>query len=235
MKNQFARILSIILLASVLALTLGACNALKPMTAMEVMQKSAENTNQVKSLKYQLTVGIDAAGQALEMKGDGVVQMPDQSYATMDVLGQTVETLQLGKDEIYVRTAGTEAWQPVTQDQLAQSGLNTDVLSQQNMYFEFYQDAQLGEEEQVNGVDCYHVTFNLDLTGLLDKMMQAEVRSMIDTTGGSASGESWVSKKDLLIQKVSITMNYVIQGQAVKSTTLMEYSDFNEPVEIPTP
>lgn len=235
MKNQFAKILSFILLASVLALTLGACNALKPMTAMEVMQKSVDNTNQVKSLKYQLTVGIDAAGQALEMEGDGVVQMPDQSYATMDVLGQTVETLQLGKEEVYVRTAGTEAWQPVTQDQLAQSGLNTDVLSQQNMYFEFYQDAQLGEEEQVNGVDCYHVTFDLDLTGLLDKMMQAEVRSMIDTTGGSAFGESWVSKKDLLIQKVSITMNYVIQGQAVKSTTLMEYSDFNEPVEIPTP
>lgn len=235
MKGTQRRWISGLMLAAVLGMLLSACDALKPMTSMEIMQKAVDNTNQLQSLKYIMTVDVSASGQSLQLKGEGVVQLPDKSYAKMDALGQTVETLQLSKDEIYARQAGTSEWQAVTADQLSQSGLNTDVISQQNTYFEFYRDAALGEETQINGVDCYHITFNLDLDGLMKKMMQAEVLAMIDTSNGSGKGEAWVSKKDLLIQRVTIEMNYAIQGQAVSSKTVMEYSGFNEPVELPTP
>lgn len=224
-----------LMLAAVLGMLLSACNALKPMTAMEIMQKAVENTNQLQTVRYKMTVDASAAGQAMQLKGEGMVQLPNKAYAKMEMLGQTVETLQLSKDEIYARQAGTSEWQAVTADQLSQSGLNTDVISQQNTYFEFYRDAALAEKTQINGVDCYHITFNLDLDGLMKKMMQAEVLAMIDTSNGSGKGEAWVSQKDLLIQRVTIEMNYAIQGQAVSSKTTMDYSDFNEPVELPTP
>jgi hypothetical protein len=205
----------------------------KLLTAKEILDKSTQAMKNVKSMSLQLTITSGGAGVSIEINGEGVVEQPDKAYIKMDFAGQTIEMLMLSKTEAYMKQPGSTDWEPVPADQLSQpGGMNVDVIQQLGIVG-FANELNLDGSEILGGVDCYHITFSLDIAKYLAQL--GEAGSQIDATTSTGTGDLWIGKDDFLMRKFLFNFDAMTQGVTVNASTLMTMSKFNQPVEIPSP
>lgn len=209
------------------------------LTANELLTRSSEAIKDVKTLYIKITITSGSGGISIEINGEGVVEQPDKSYIEMNVFGQTIEMLMLSETEVYIKQPGSTNWEQVSLDQLNQvgglsqvGGLNIDVIQQLGV-IDFANNTNLGNAETIDGVDSYHITFNIDMEKYLSQL--GEFGTQIDVNTAKGTGELWVGKVDYLPRKFLFNLDASIQGVTINASTLLTLSKFNQPVDIPSP
>jgi hypothetical protein len=205
----------------------------KELTAQEILDKSTEAMKNVKTMSLQLIVTSGSAGISIEINGEGVIEQPDKAYLKMDYAGQTIEVLTLSKTEAYIKQSGSTTWEPIAVEQLSQpGGMNVDVPQQLGIAG-FADDIYLAGSETIEGVDCYHLTFGVDMTKYLAQL--GEAGAQIDANTSEGAGEFWIDKEDFLMRKFLFNLDVAVQGVTVNASTQITMSKYNEPVKIPSP
>ena len=222
----------IIMMVLLVALVLSGCKK-ESLTAEEILAQSRDKMEDVKSMRMEMNIVIQAGGTNLTITADAVTEQPDRAYIEMSVMGQKVEVLTMSKTEIYLKQPGSAAWEPVPADQIAEMGLNMDIYSQLNVN-DIASNIKKAGDEEIDGTDCYHITFDVDAEKYLQGSGQM-AGVTIDPASTTATGEIWIGKSDLLNRQLDIQLTTTIQGMSTKMGTTITMSGFNEPVDIPTP
>jgi outer membrane lipoprotein-sorting protein len=234
MLMKHNRWLALFLLVGVLLLSTLACAVGgKQLTAQEVLNESSQKGQEIKTAKMEMTINMKMQGMSLAMTANGVIEAPDKVYMTMNAAGQNIEILVLSKDEMYMKMPGADSWTPVPADQMGQTGMNTDILSQLKLG-DIAQNPKLEAEEKVDGVDCYHVSFEIDMAKYMENFGQS-MEGMIDPSQPTVNVQMWVGKSDLLVRKLTMGLKLNVQGAAAEADYVILMKDYNQPVEIPTP
>jgi len=203
------------------------------LTAQEVLNKTTDAMQAIKTMSMVMKVTSGGGGVSVEINGEGVIEMPDRAYIKMDLAGQSIEILTLSKTETYVKQPGSTKWEPGSADQLGLIGnMNVDVIQQLGITG-FANDIKLAGDENVEGVNCYHITFSLDMTKYLAQL--GDAGSQLDAATAKGSGELWVGTDDFLTRKFLFNLEASSQGVTINVSTLLTLNKFNEPVEIPSP
>jgi outer membrane lipoprotein-sorting protein len=226
---------SLIALLTVFSLLLAGCNSSKvpTMSAQEILEKSQQEMANISSAQVKLVMDMTASGVQLSLNAEGAVEPPDKAYMKMSIMGQTIETLMLGPTEAYLNT-GT-GWEPVPASELGSSGMNTNLVTQQSELLNYLKNLAYKSTEQVGGVDCYQLTFDLDLSEALKLAMTQDITGVLGEISGTASGEMWVGTNDFYMRKLVLKMSFELQAQKVDVTMTMEMLNFNQPVTFPSP
>ena len=205
----------------------------KELTAQEILDKSTEAMKNVKSMGFQLAVTSGGVGVSIEINGEGVIEQPDKAYIHMDFAGQAIEMLMLSKTEVYMKQPGSTNWEPVAADELSLSGrMNFDVIQQLGVVG-FANEINLADPEIIDGVNCYHLTYSLDMAKYLSQL--GDLGSQIDASSATGTGDLWVGKGDFLTRKFLFNLDATTQGVTISASTQLTLAKFNEPVVIPAP
>jgi hypothetical protein len=206
---------------------------IKELTAQEILDKSTEAMKNVKTMSLQFLVTTGSAGISFEINGEGVMELPDKSYIKMDYAGQIIEVLTLSKTEAYMRQPGSTTWETIDISQLNQpGGMNVDV-TEQLIVVDFTDEINLASPEPVDSVNCFHITFSVDMAQYLSEL--GEAGAQIDAATSKGTGELWIGTDDFLTRKFLFTLDAAVQGVTFTGSTEITMSKFNEPVEIPIP
>ena len=234
MKKKLYVLTAALLLVSVI---ISACGStpLTPLTADQVIQKMADSSKKLKTGQTTMDMVMSADGESLTMTSSGVFENPEKSYMTVSMLGITQQILVLSLTDMYSRNNDTEAW--VKMDTAAGES-STDLFNftkNPDQLLKFYKNATLLAEETVNGVGCYHVSFELDVTEMLKAAGISEEILGGVTFAGPAQVETWISKADFFTHKMIEKFTMTSAGQEISSEVTLTVSGHNQPVEIPTP
>ena len=223
-----------IVLILVSALTLAAC-APKELTADEVVQKMADNSKKLKTGHTDMQMNINAAGQSITGSMQGVFENPDKSLISMDLLGTHVEVLSISPTEVYQRPSSDQAWQKVPQNTTSQFGNALDISKDPEKLLKYYQNLKLIGKETIDEVECYHLSFELDLLQVMTGLGVNTATLAGASFKGPAVIESWVGSQDFFTRKMNEKFTMLSQGQEVVVDATVRLTELNQPVEIPTP
>ncbi|HUW96673.1 MAG TPA: hypothetical protein VMW58_12885 [Anaerolineae bacterium] len=152
--------------------------------------------------------------------GEGVVALPD--HAHFDKVSSydeaPVETIVIGSTGHWVDETVSGGWNGGPVAPFASNPARWVELLQ------FSKDPALLGEERINGVDCYHLEFDVNLEP-----------GWLGLFSGGGKGEAWVSKADFSLVKAVYDLQY--EGARESATMLLtfELSELNEPVSIEAP
>jgi hypothetical protein len=214
-----------------LSLTLAAC---KPLTAEELMAKSYEKMDALKTVNSSMEVLMEYAGQSMTVTGDLQNELPDKSYAVLQASGQTIEILSLSTTELYIKD-DTGAWQPIPAEQIKQLGLTINSNDQMKQVREAMTGLTLASEDTINGTTCQKITYTLDAEKAFTSIMDASVLDYIDMDTVVSKGEACVADKTYYMLKTVMDLTFTTQGEEIHEAVTIVNSKFDEPVEIPTP
>lgn len=205
----------------------------KALSAQDILDRSTEAMKTVKTLSLRMVVASGSAGILMEIHGEGVIEQPFKAYLKMDYAGETIEVLTISQTEAYIKQPGSASWEAIEASQLSQpGGMNVDVIQQLGIVG-FADELELADPESIEGVDCYHITFSLDMTKYLSELGPAGAQ--IDATTAHGAGSIWVGQDDFLTRKFVFRLDAAVQGITVNASTEITLFDFNLPVEIPSP
>lgn len=127
-----------------------------PLSAEEILAKSQEASNALKTFHMVMDMQIAAQGQTLQMTMDGVTENPDKAQFRMGLLGESIEAIMLGDDALYVRESTASPWIKTGADQLGTSfGSQLDVM-------DTALSPRRGDDAQIDGVAAYVLSFDID-------------------------------------------------------------------------
>ena len=237
-RRWFVIILSVFLLASFLA------SALITVDPDQLLATAAKNSEKLKTVTISAEENMEILSQSMNITMDGVIELPEKAYLKMSTSGQSVQMLMLSQDEVYARMSDSDPWQQVDiSSGLDSLGLNVDFLSQQNA-FSLYEDPEYLDDEVINGVNCYHLSYTVDFQSYFDKLLTASAADMFTLENVTSGGEIWIGKADMQVHKnsleASLTMavtdaSYGVQSVDLAIDMIVFYTHFNEPVTIPEP
>jgi len=95
--------------------------------------------------------------------------------------------------------------------------MNVDVIKPAGHCW-FCRRDQPCQPERIDGVECYHITFSLDMAKYLDNLGEAGVQ--IDAATSKGTGELWVGADDFLTRKFLFNLDATVQGVTVNASTL---------------
>ena len=197
------------------------------------MLLQAEKTMQtVHTLSMKITLNTQSGVLPITLKGNGVAERPEKVYIKLSILFQNYEILSLGKDEVYIKTLGSNTWERTSAEQM---DLPTSLLSHAFGLLEVSDVAInpiLAGIEDVNGVTCQQITLGIDLPLFLAKNAPI-ASSQIDLVASRARGALWIGMDDFRIYKLYIEMEIVSNGETIPVNATIEFSRFNEPVVFP--
>ena len=163
---------------------------------------------------YQEEVGNYTAS------GEGVVTMPDRVH--MERMSSydeaAVETIVIGSTGYWVDESVSGGWNSGPIAPFASNPARWVELLQ------FYSSPILLAEERISGVDCYHVSFAVDLEP-----------GWLGLFSGGGTGEAWISKADLTLVKANYNLRYEGARESATMHLTLELSELNESVTIVAP
>jgi hypothetical protein len=89
---------------------------------------------------------------------------------------------------------------------------------------QFYQNPVLVGEETVNGVQCYHLEFEVSLEP-----------GWMGLFSGGGTGQAWVSAADFVLVRAVYDLQYEGSRESATMHLDLELSEVNEPVDIEAP
>jgi hypothetical protein len=152
--------------------------------------------------------------------GEGLVALPDRAHfeKVSSYDQEPVETIIIGATGYWVDESVSGGWN---------SGPVAPFASNPARWVDLIQFARdptpLGEES-VNGVDCYHLEFAVDLEP-----------GWLGLFSGGGTGEAWISKADFSLVKALYDLQYEGARESATMHLSLELSDLNEPVSIEAP
>ncbi len=232
MKKSFFVLVAALFLFSVLLVS---CSP-AALTAEQVIQKMAENGKNLKTGHLQMEMNMSVASQSVQLTSIGVFENPDKSYQTVSVLDKSMQVLSLSPTEIYQRVSETDAWVKSNVDVSGQIGNIYDFTKKPEQLLKFYKNAKLLPEESVDGSPSnYHVSFDLDVAGMLKAAgIDAAALAQVEFKG-PAQVEAWIGKTDFFTIKQISKFVMSSGGQEVTMEVIVTQTDINKPVVIPTP
>ena len=229
-----AILVSSIVLILVSAFILTAC-APKELTANDVVQKMADNSKKLKTGHTDMQMNISAAGQTITGSMQGIFENPDKSLISMDLLGTHVEVLTQSPADVYQRPSSSQAWQKVPQSTTSQFGNALDISKDPEKLLKYYKNLKLIGKEAVDEVECYHLSFELDLMEVMTGLGVNTASLAGASFKGPAAIESWVGSKDFFTRKMNEKFTMLSEGQEVIVDVTVHLTELNKPVEIPKP
>jgi len=183
----------------------------------EIMRRSAETMRGVTSAHIvfsQEDVGNYTAW------GEGVMALPDRAHIEkVSSYDQApVETIVIGSTGYWVDESVSGGWN---------SGPIAPFASNPARWIEllqFYDNPKLLGEEKINGVDCYHLEFAVNLEP-----------GWLGLFSGGGTGEAWISQGDFSLVKAIYDLQYEGARESGTVHLTLELSELNEPVFIEAP
>jgi hypothetical protein len=185
-------------------------------SAEEILGLSADVMSGVTSA--HMVFAQEAVG-SYTASGDGVVVLPDRAHVmrTSSLDQAPVETI-IGSTGYWVDESVSGGWN---------SGPVAPFASNPARWVEllWFQDRPvLVGEETVNGVDCYHLEFDVNLEP-----------GWLGLFNGGGTGEAWVSAEDFSLVKATYDLQYEGARESGRMKLSLELSAFDEPVAIEAP
>ena len=221
----------LLLLAVTVMLTF-ACQ-IRPVSDIEIIARSRQNMAAIDSYHMGMDVSATTQGMTITIQTDGVVQMPDQSYMTMTMLGQQFELLVLGPAEMYMRQAGTSDWIPISPAAASQANVRPNAAGELAL-LEFVTNLRREGNETIDGVECYHLVMDVDTQKAI-ALSSPEMAGQVEPGSTPATMQMWTGTRDFLIRKITLDMSLAMQGTEMSMGLTITFSNFDEPVEIPRP
>lgn len=214
----------------------------------DVLAESAEYFEKdVDSLQADLTFSMNANGLNLDATAKMAYQAPDQMYMTMDMgmLG-TFEILMLGQD-IYMNIPGM-GWVSLSLADAGLEGLGLDPAELEQLVGEHslvdYQalvDSLGGEitdlgEETLDGATYRHFRGEMDFADVaaaLSDTFGASGDLAMSEISGPLTFDVWVDPDSSLPYKLEANGELSFAGEPMVFDATMEFTGYNEAVEIP--
>jgi pimeloyl-ACP methyl ester carboxylesterase len=183
----------------------------------EIMSTSAERMKQITTasiLFSQLGPGTSFAN------GVGEVLLPNSARVdkTSSLDEEAVETIIIGSTGYWEDDTAPGGWNMGPIAPFSSNPANWLELSQ------FYSNATSLGDEEVNGVECYHVEFAVTIPA-----------GWLGLSSGGGSGEAWISKSDYSVVKAMYDVEYEGSREGGDMILTLELWEFNEPVTIVAP
>ncbi len=230
------------LLALGLLVSLAACQP--SLTAQQILDNAVQAVNNVDTASLDMTMSLDMGGISLTITGSGFSEPPDKAYFTMGMsfFGEsfTMEALRLSPDELYMKTSEDSEWIPSTTEEASQ------LFDLGNLYENLGSDStgqpmeglKIEGVEKINGINCYKLTAEEDLSALLDSMLSGLDEGMdAQMESGSGSIIIYIATGTFLPQKLEFIMEFTITtGGTTAPVTIegvVDYHDYNQPVHFP--
>ncbi len=209
---------------------LAACGGGQP-TADEVLSQASDTMAAVESLQFIIEregdpIPITAGMLSAAILGaEGVYQSPDSVYATVKVSAQGVvaeaEFLWNADGVFFKLPPLVAAFTPVD----LQETFNATDIFQADVglprILKELEAPEFGEEEDIEGVEAYHITAEAD---------GSELSALV---GGAV--EPGPATLDVFVDKETSEVVRVVITEASGGRWLIDFFAFGEPVEIPTP
>jgi len=152
--------------------------------------------------------------------GEGVVALPDRAhFEKVSSYDQApVETIVIGSTGYWVDESVSGGWNGGPIAPFASNPARWVELLQ------FYSNPALLGQETVNGVDCYHLEFDVSLEP-----------GWLGLFSGGGTGEAWISQGDFSLVKAIYDLQYEGARESATMHLTLELSGLNEPVDIEAP
>jgi hypothetical protein len=187
----------------------------------------------VTTMKYMMTNSATSEGFGSVADGKGRFQDPDQFYLQLNFAGDAVEILGLTPTEYYWRLPGTPTWEATTLGEINKLYTVTSPFEQLKLEG-MAQNVQKLENELVEGVDCYHIRFDLDMDQYI-KMIGYSTLGPLNLNQAAGVVQIWARSDDLLFQQTRIELVSTVSGDESSIKEKWLFYDFNQPVDIPRP
>jgi LppX_LprAFG lipoprotein len=181
-----------------------------------ITSKASDAYKSVKSIHITMDISAEAGGQTTKITAEGDMVPPDKSHITMDMGGIKFEVITIGTDSY---TKMGEQW---TKSAVTQTASSDPSKMAENVVLP--KTGTKLADESVDGVDCYHIQY----TGA---EMAASDPNYADL--GDSTVDVWVAKDTDLVKKMVIVVKD--SAGAVNSSITMNFTKYNEPVEITAP
>ncbi len=195
--------------------------------------------------EYDVDMEMEVSGEAKVDNKNNKKYL--KSIGISEGSSQTTEYYWI-EDDVYMRL-GSGSFEKLTEEEA--SNLNTGSGTTEYAYLSGKDNYTILEEEEIDGVNCYHYNVPLDdedLSDFIDNFMSTFEDSNVtvnDVTVSDASLEMWISKDNSFIMKTinkigNISTDSVSEG--IDMVLIMEdieidstFSGWNEEVEIEAP
>lgn len=195
-----------------------------PLSAEEILAKSQEASNALKTFHMVMDMEVAAQGQTVQMTMDGVTENPDKAQFRLGLLGESIEAIMLGEDAMYLRESAASPWIKTGADQLgANFGSQLDVM-------DTALSPRLGDDARIDGVAAYVLGFDIDMQRFLAS--DPSMANIFDPSASKGTATAWIGKEDFLTRQLTMTVD--MQPYVTMSLD-MKLDDFDEPVTINEP
>jgi hypothetical protein len=204
-----------------------------PYLAEEILSMGTANMKAVITMKYMMTNSAKGNGFGSLADGKGRFQNPEQFYLQLNFAGDAVEILSLSPLEYYWRLPGGSTWEPTTAgevNKLYTVSSPLELLKLEGMAL----NLQKLDNEQVDGVDCYHIRFDLDMAKYIEMIGYSSL-GPIDLNRATGIVQIWAGRDDMLFRQTRIEIVSTESGDDSSIKEKWVFYNFNEPVEIPKP
>jgi hypothetical protein len=187
----------------------------------------------ITTMKYMMNTSAKGSGYGALADGKGRYQSPEQFYLQLNFSGDAVEILSLSPSAYYWRLPGGSSWEPTTQQEVNKLYTVTnpfELLKLEGMAL----DLQKLENEQVDGVDCYRIQFNLDLPKYI-QMIGYDSLGPVNLNHATGVVQIWAGVDDLFFRQTRIEITSTDTGEEASIMEKWVFYEFNQPVEIPLP
>lgn len=183
-------------------------------TSEEIMSRSAEKMSGATSA--HITFEQEVVGE-FTRTGWGDVMLPDRAqFERTDDGGEPVEFIIIGATGHWRDDAAPSGWNGGPIREFTSNPARWVPLSQ------YYTDPITVGDETINGIDCYHLQFtvNLDPEPLVS---------------GGGTGEAWIAKTDYSLVKAIYELQYQSFRDSGSTKLTLELSELNKPVSVVAP
>ena len=202
------------------------------------LKQAAENTAASGSARFRadITSSAGPAAGAGSVQLDGVYNFDPQQIQTTitsDAGGQKVNAELVvvdGKSYVMMAELGGDNWVEMPIEQL---GLTDSILSPQDSMGNLsgLQDLKEVGKEDIDGVATTKYKGSMKIQ---DAMADAGLTDQSGDVKGTADVEVWVDGEDRLV-RVNTVVKAKVEGQEVKSSTSMTFSDYGVAVDVSAP
>jgi len=183
-------------------------------TSEEIMSRSAEKMSGATSA--HITFEQDVLGE-FTRTGWGDVMLPDRAqFERTDDGGEPVEFIITGATGYWRDDSAPSGWNGGPVREFTSNPARWVPLSQ------YYDNPTSLADEGINGIDCYHLQFTVDL----------DPEPLVS---GGGTGEAWIAKTDYSLVKALYELQYESFRDSGSMKLTLELSRLNEPVTVVAP
>jgi hypothetical protein len=204
-----------------------------PYLGEEILSIGTANMETVTTMKYMMTNSAKGSGFGAVADGKGRYQNPEQFYLQLNYGGDAVEILSLSPNAYYWRLPGGPPWESTTQaevNKLYSVSSPSELLKLGGMA----QNIQKLDNEQVDGVNCYHIRFDLDMAKYI-QMIGYSTLGPINLNHATGVVQIWAGVEDMYFRQTRIELVSTDSGDDASIKEKWVFYDFNKPVDIPLP